>query len=1251
MKRILTLVFAVIIGFSASAQFKASSTVSAATQTKVVASTVDKSDFTGGTSYASTQKAQWDVLFTFNAVEAGSPGIETNGTYFYTTTWNAGNFHRYDMDGGNATTFTVSSIANIRDMAYDGTYFYGSPASMTIYVMDLDNETQIGTITVSSSTGITGVRHIAYDPTLDGGNGGFWVGNWSDLAAIDMVGNSLVANSSTPTMNSAYGSAYDNWTDPANPKLWIATQSGTPSDAVFEEFDINTLTLTGVTHDCTSDLPGIIDPTAILSGGACTYEAGGKFILAGSLQQDPNLVFGYELANTAAQTAPDAPTNFVVAPVDGTNDATISWTNPAVDVAGDPLAELTSVTLLWGSYALYTNTTPVIGGDEGNTYGAFTPGFNTFTVYGTNSNGNGIPSVVTAWIGEDVPAAAGNVTLVDGGSMLAQVSWDAPTAGAHGGYFTGTGLTYDVVRYPGAVLVSDDQAGTTFDETLAVPGNYTYEIIPSNAVGEGEAAMSNSVLFGDFLIFEEFDGTSGVTWTQIGDGASNWMMSSSTNAGGTAPELEFSWTPSFTGESYYVSDIINTSAFLDLNLEFSHFVNYYANGVYVGVYTTSDGGVTWNEAWSISPTGDVGPETQNIVISTPDVGSETFQIAVGFVGYSFDIDYWFVDNFYLSGGTPAVGADITFIVDDGTNPVEGANVLVNGIDHYTDAAGTVTFFVAEGAQAYTVSAFGFQDATGTVTVVDGVPADEYVTLTALPDYTVSFNVENAIADPLNALVTVYYGGMELYTGTATAGTIDFMLPDGDYTYDVVMDGYVSEIGGTFTVASADMDVDVVLMENMNPVTNLDYTQAGGDVSLSWGAPSSISFDPQWIQYDDGINSDGIGTGGAAYFAVAHRYEPADIAEFEGGVISVVEFFPKEAAASYTITVWQGSDVNNLSVVYSELVTSPTIDAYNTITLATEVPIDVTQELWIGYMITTTTGYPAGCDAGPAVAGYGDMIYFGGEWQSMANDIGLDYNWNIHAYVDAPAKGKGFTDTYNVYLNGTLQNATPQSDLFYDFTGLTAGTYTASVTAVYDTGESAEESVEFTVYDAANITFSVVDETAMYTGFALKGSWDADGNYDPTWNGGAEQAMFYDDGTNGDTLAGDGVYMVTVQLMPDGGANSWEWGVNDQDGGWIDGNFPFTVADETAQNLSFTIVGLAQIFADVAISPNPTNGMVNIAANDMYNVQIVDVNGKVISSLDMTSNNATMDISNFEAGLYFVKLSKDGAAASYKIIKK
>lgn len=76
------------------------------------------------------------------------------------------------------------------------------------------------------------------------------------------------------------------------------------------------------------------------------------------------------------------------------------------------------------------------------------------------------------------------------------------------------------------------------------------------------------------------------------------------------------------------------------------------------------------------------------------------------------------------------------------------------------------------------------------------------------------------------------------------------------------------------------------------------------------------------------------------------------------------------------------------------------------------------------------------------------------------------------------------------------------------------------------------SVSF-VYDASQL--SHVDD------FYLKGSFNPlTGEYDPNWNGGVGIPMF-DDGTNGDKKAGDGLYTASVKLNPSS-SSVFEWGV-------------------------------------------------------------------------------------------------------------
>ena len=118
------------------------------------------------------------------------------------------------------------------------------------------------------------------------------------------------------------------------------------------------------------------------------------------------------------------------------------------------------------------------------------------------------------------------------------------------------------------------------------------------------------------------------------------------------------------------------------------------------------------------------------------------------------------------------------------------------------------------------------------------------------------------------------------------------------------------------------------------------------------------------------------------------------------------------------------------MVVDQPVSSPVIGEWNTVTLNTPVPIDVTQELWVGYYINAQAGYPAGVDDGPAIDGYGNMMNFGG-WQTLLQiNPELDYNWNINTHVVTvagvtmplgktvePIENNGMTLTANPNISG------------------------------------------------------------------------------------------------------------------------------------------------------------------------------------------------------------------------------------------
>jgi hypothetical protein len=174
--------------------------------------------------------------------------------------------------------------------------------------------------------------------------------------------------------------------------------------------------------------------------------------------------------------------------------------------------------------------------------------------------------------------------------------------------------------------------------------------------------------------------------------------------------------------------------------------------------------------------------------------------------------------------------------------------------------------------------------------------------------------------------------------------------------------------------------------------NISYNQ------LYWFGVGGGCFDP-WIHWDDGVNAgNSIGTGGTVEFDVAARWTPAQLSDYQGASVYKIAFFPAESYATYRARVWAGTGPDTLMA--DQLVISPIIGQWNYITLTTPVLVDITKELWVGYHIDTPTGYPAGVDDGPAINGYGNMMYYDSAWSTLLEiNPELDYNWNIACLLD------------------------------------------------------------------------------------------------------------------------------------------------------------------------------------------------------------------------------------------------------------
>ena len=107
------------------------------------------------------------------------------------------------------------------------------------------------------------------------------------------------------------------------------------------------------------------------------------------------------------------------------------------------------------------------------------------------------------------------------------------------------------------------------------------------------------------LFTEDFSSGVPPTGWSIDDHAGNWTQESSSNAGGTAPEAQFSWSPQFNGASYLMCPETNTAGYATLGFSFRHSIDHYGGAYTVGVATRSAGG-DWTSVvpWMPSPIAD-----------------------------------------------------------------------------------------------------------------------------------------------------------------------------------------------------------------------------------------------------------------------------------------------------------------------------------------------------------------------------------------------------------------------------------------------------------------------------------------------------------------------------------------------------------------------------------------------------------------------------------------------------------------------
>lgn len=238
-------------------------------------------------------RAPGDILWNWDAETATGDnqclGVEVDDDWnVWVTGGNTGGepnqLYKLDINGNLITQYAQSSSAGWgwRDLAYDGTYLYGSDSTT---VVEIDPATGLATGNTIPGP-VSPCRALAYDPDTDH----FWTASFSsDIFEFDRTG--AIINTYSQSLGGIYGMAWDDMSDDG-PWLWVHNQGG--SD--MHQMDPATGTFTGLVYSYTQGI----------AGGAAMIDKDGLGQLIGLTQGTPDEVFSIEICETGPPGAPDA---------------------------------------------------------------------------------------------------------------------------------------------------------------------------------------------------------------------------------------------------------------------------------------------------------------------------------------------------------------------------------------------------------------------------------------------------------------------------------------------------------------------------------------------------------------------------------------------------------------------------------------------------------------------------------------------------------------------------------------------------------------------------------------------------------------------------------------------------------------------------------------------------------------------------------------------------------------------------------
>ncbi len=293
-----------------------------------------------------------------------------------------------------------------------------------------------------------------------------------------------------------------------------------------------------------------------------------------------------------------------------------------------------------------------------------------------------------------------------------------------------------------------------------------------------------------------------------------------------------------------------------------------------------------------------------------DVSDNTYSYTVSAAGYQDATGSVVVDgdeHVYVILSPSTTVYDVTFHVTDNTGaPVSGAQVVMNGQTMATNSNGIAVFNnMGFGSYGYIVSAAGYQQATGTVDVVDQ-DVHEYVVLTPIVNqYDVTFHVnDNTGAPVVGALVQM--NGQTSTTNTQGIAVFNNM-DAGNYDYTVSATGY-QDATGTVNVVNQDVHEYVVLTPLTGQYTVTFHVNDTSGIPIA-GALVQMNGQDVYTNADGLAVFNNVDAGAHAYTVSATGYEVVNgLVDVDGDEDVFVVLAPIQGVFSVTFHVNDTSGV-------------------------------------------------------------------------------------------------------------------------------------------------------------------------------------------------------------------------------------------------------------------------------------------------------------------------------------------------------